>query len=328
MTTRVGYRYQAIPSDPDNIDGLRTFLMGNLQTWGVSQTFNFDSGISERNYLVLSQGSREVLLYVPKGTGNNSLLNNGARSGWYKTSSQVSPSTNSDNARGPFAIGYSPTGGYGDGFDNGFDPSNHEAFWEGTSSCWMANILLWCVAESREIDLYFIENLEYPELIVYYGLPEEGYGIWVFSSQMTVYDYIPPPPPEMGFATDGVYRLDVTLGTSVPRPRWYPLFVRWRDNYGVTEQFERSPLARHLSWLGNEIQPQPETGLYDTSLMVPEGNPFNGHINPSLMREFPGAVTKTGGRLIRGQDPNDIFIHLVEGILFPWAPNLPSPYDP
>lgn len=325
---RTGYHWNAVPSEPDNIDDLRVFLLNNLQTWVVSQTFNFGSGTSERNYLVLSQGPREILLYMPKGgSSNNTLLYNGVVSGYYKTTSQVSPSTGSNVARSPFALGYSPTGGYLAGFSNGLDPANHAAFWQGTTSCLMANTLLWSYGENRELDLYFIEDLARPELTVYCGHPDSGFGIWTYSSQMSTYAYVPEPDPAWGFTTEGVWRSDVTLGSNPPRPLTYPLYTRWRDHNGITENFESSITTGQLEVFGDATQPHPDTGLYEASLLLPGGTPINGHINPDLMREFPGGVTKTGGRIIRGHEPDDFFIHLIQGIITPWAPGLSSPYD-
>lgn len=323
--TRIGYKYQAVPSAANGITALQAFLQANLQTWGVSPVYNKDSGGNERNYLVLSHGTREILLYVPNGNSYNTRLNQGILSGWYKTGMQVQ-----EWDYKPFALGYSPSGGYQTGFSNGLDPKTHAAFWQGTSSSHMSNVLMWKSDENRQLDIYFIENTARAELIVYCGRPDQGFGFWVCSSALFSYTYAPTPNPSLGYTTDGMYRVDVSqLGATQPRGGANPLFTRWRENNMLREAYSEHPLTQSITWVNDTMQPNPTTGLYDTALMPGKaynvGDFFNGHVNPDLFREYP-AIYKTGGRVLRGMGPNDYFVHALGWILSPWCPNLPSPF--
>jgi len=316
---KAGYSLTATPGS-SQAQTLQSFLASNLTTWTTSSVYAFGSGNYERDYIVLTHGTYEVLIYIPNGRYvdlDSGILN----TSWYRGTSKI-PSYQEQI----LGIAFSPTGGYTTAFGNGHDPSLSQEFWDAASSCQVIPMQYW-YENGPECTLYFIENTDKAELFIYCGksgVSNDGYGFWGVSSEMIVNDKI-PVDTETNWRSEVVYRFDVGEGTGSPRGRSDHTMVHWDDTNGRYTRVA-DPDINYLSWMGDAQAPNPDTGFYESIRTVATtslGN-VSGHLNPQIFREFP-QTTSTYGRKMSGVGTDEVFIHLHNVLLCPWASNLPEP---
>jgi hypothetical protein len=302
------------PGTTTQADDLQAFLDANLGTWSVGLVESRGSGPTERNFIVLTQGSQEILVIANQGTaGNFSSIsyNNMIPADYRVTTSNVGVTSRY------LAFAYAPLGGYTAAFAASLEPLDI-SFWPATSS--PAYRMDFWDASNPNMDLYFFENSETEELIIYGGRTSSnnGYGCIIITE-----DLMDPTRGNLNLQKRGLLYLGTnTTGSGSPRP-FNPLYTLYDESNGpMNIDTSGGAFVRgNLTILNNTNQPI--EGNYisrELPVHVPSV-PFGGVFNKDIILET-GRMTNTYGTK---KGSSDIYIHLYQDLFTVWTSDAPDP---
>lgn len=327
---RIGYSYTDTP-DSGQAAGLRAFFAANLTTWTVGPAYTFGATTTERVYFTLTStfNSQEILVVVPNGS--NADLSTSLNAAFINTGDV--PNTTDLS----LAFGFAIDGGYEAQLIAGEDPMDLSFF--PAKSTRFRNMEFWFEGQPENV-LYAIEDDAKADLHIFtgYTASNQGYGYWGYAEDLVVFDIV-PNDPDFTWLGDAVIQFDITQSTAAsPRP-----ITQTLQSYHYTGQAEaylddddRSLTTDFLEFLTDTTQPNPETGTFESARLQSlfyeseaGGDEisylaFIGQYNPNILRLF-GDTSATYRRKLNS-NTGEVFVHLNEKLLLPWAGNLPNPF--
>jgi len=325
---RIGYTTTRDPYGAGTTNGEGTFMQNffatNLTTWTVSALESFGTGNTENNYFVLTQGAHEILVAIPNGYQQS-----------YADQIEVSARvTNDTEGNGALSFGYANGGGYAASFVGGLDPSADAAFFP-TDSTPMKTIDDYDTGAGT-LNLYLIENDDYPELIFMVSSGTVYPSMWAFSENC--FDLTRTPlavTPEFTWQTQGVAAFDPGVITSgVPSASRTYQWVFAPEKLDGPYQGEQYP-GFFGAITGIDDAHFPIAGDYSSrrmplAIVIPQDGPDYGqfiNFDQRFMREWPNLLTPYGRRFLGGA-PEEVFTFILRGYLHPWATDLGDPVTP
>jgi hypothetical protein len=309
--------YGVTNSDSGEGTFMRSHLASVLTTWTVSIEYTYGAASLERSYFVLSQGAYEILVVMGNGTT-------------VSFTSMVHPTYQAENdyfSTGPLGLAFSPTGGFEANLIAGLDPFSDLAFWPSDSSL-VKTLEGYGRSPGNAINLYAIENTTYPELFLYVGEPTNEHSFWGFSDEIFDFSRV-PANPDRAWETYGILAFDY-FAKSGPGPYTTSrtLVTAYSPETGRVEA-QVAQNEQGLAFLTDDVQPI-GTDYAATRMLVfmevgtnEESYPF-ANFNRSLVRRMANTEI-TFREKFDGGGTDEVFVHLFQYYLTPWASALAKP---
>jgi hypothetical protein len=310
--SRTAYSYlNQEPGTATHIDDLHAFLDANLTSWTVGSIVSTGSATLERNFLVLTQGTQEILIIANRGNGVNISYNSSVPVAYRGSTSNAQPHRF-------LAFAYAPQGGYTTALAAEEYPDSLD-FWPATSS--PAYRMDFWGNGAPNMDLYFFENSEIEELIIYGGRTSSniGYGCIIITE-----DLMDPARGNLDYQTRGLLYLGTSsTGSGSPRP-FNPSYTLYDDSHDpvVLNPSAANFTVGNLTTLTGLNQPIDNAFFArEIPVYVSSSGPYAGVFNKDIILET-GRMTNTYGTR---KGTTEVYVHLYQDLFTVWANGASNP---